>query len=51
MRPCSQTGSMKELGIFHFPSKLWMQKALTGETTKGVTRPEKAGQGGVKKGT
>lgn len=47
MRPCSQEGSTRELGIFHFPSKLWVQKAPTGGVTKGVTGPETAGQGGV----
>lgn len=29
------------LGIFHFLSKLWVQKLLTGRATKEVTRPEK----------
>lgn len=47
MRPCSQEGSTRALGIFHFPSKLWVQKALTGGVTKRVTRPERAGQDGV----
>lgn len=50
MRPCSQAGSTRELGIFHFLSKLWVQKALTGGVTKGVTRPERVGQGRVRKG-
>lgn len=50
MRPCSQEGSTRELGIFHFLSKLWVQKALTGGVTKGVTGPERAGQGGMGEG-
>ena len=50
MRPCSQEGSTRALGIFHFPSKLWVQKALTGGVTKRVTRPERAGQDGVGEG-
>lgn len=44
MRTCCQEESLRELGIFHFLSKLWVQKALTGRATKGMTRPRKAGQ-------
>lgn len=47
MRPGGQEGSTRELGIFHFLSKLWVQKALTGES---VNRPERAGYGGVGEG-
>lgn len=50
MRPCSQEESTRELGIFHFLSKLWVQKVLTGRVTKGVTRTERAGQGGMGEG-
>lgn len=50
MRPCSKEGRTRALGIFHFPSRLWVQKALTGGITKRVTRPERAGQGGLGQG-
>lgn len=43
-------GSTRELGIFHFPSQLQMQKVLTGGAVKEVTRPESTGQGGVGEG-
>lgn len=36
--------SERELGIFHFLAKLEVQEVLTGRTTKGVTRLERAGR-------
>lgn len=45
MRPCSQEGSTRVLGIFHFPSELRVQKVLAGGVTKREIRPERAGWG------
>lgn len=44
MGPCSQEEGSRALGIFHFPSKVWVRKPLTGGVTN---RANQAGKGRI----